>query len=103
MQIHDTRQDRINLVHNNKRYGLTKIDEVVLFLLISSFYFRGTKHICMYVHNQNSYCLAVGVIGEWVAILDILLKSKEADGLALFYLQPCCSDDSTCHYAPQIG
>jgi len=60
MQIHDTRQDRINLVHNNKRYGLTKIDEVVLFLLISSFYFRGTKHICMY--NQNSYCLAAVVV-----------------------------------------
>jgi len=33
MQIHDTRQDRINLVHNNKRYGLTKIDEVVLFFI----------------------------------------------------------------------
>jgi len=77
MQIHDTRQDRINLVHNNKRYGLTKIDEVVLFLLISSFYFRGTKHICMY--NQNSYCLAAGVIvGERVAILDILLKRPMA-------------------------
>jgi len=79
MQIHDTRQDRINLIHNNKRCGLTKIDEVVLFLLISSFYFRGTKHICMYVHNQNSYCLAVGVvIGEWMAILDILLKRPMA-------------------------
>jgi len=98
MQIHDTRQDRINLIHNNKRYGLTKIDEVVLFLLISSFYFRGTKHICMceYEHNQNSYCLAAGVrTGGHSRHL-----AQEADGLvALFYLQPCCSDDSTCHYA----
>jgi len=57
MQIHDTRQDRINLIHNNKRYGLTKIDEVVLFLLISSFYFRGTKHICMCVCAQPEQLL----------------------------------------------
>merc|ERR1712112_485830 len=44
--------------------------------LISSFYFRGTKHICMYVNNQNSYSLAAGVVGKWAA--DILLKRPMA-------------------------